>query len=59
MNNAMQVLYPFRDGFPLWQGRPVNTNREAACFIAKLGGNEIHAEICEKWGGWTVREVFV
>jgi hypothetical protein len=32
------------------QGRPVNSNREAACFIAKLGGNEIHAEICEKWG---------
>jgi hypothetical protein len=27
------------------QGRPVNNNREAACFIAKLGGNEIHAEI--------------
>jgi hypothetical protein len=33
-----------------YQGRPVNSNREAACFIAKLGENEIHAEICENWG---------
>jgi hypothetical protein len=32
------------------QGRPVNSNREAACFNAKLWGNEIHAEICEKLG---------
>jgi hypothetical protein len=40
------------------QGRPVNSNREAACFIAKLGGNEIHAEIA-KSGGRTLCEVFV
>jgi hypothetical protein len=52
-------LMSYNYEFKLLQGRPVNSNREAACFIAKLGGNEIHAEICEKWAGRTKREVSV
>jgi hypothetical protein len=40
------------------QGRPVNSNREAACFIAKLGGTKFMQKFAKK-GGRTLREVFV
>jgi hypothetical protein len=33
------------------QGRPVNSNREAACFIAKLGGGTKFMQKFAKSGG--------
>jgi hypothetical protein len=39
------------------QGRPVNSNRETACFIAKLGGAKFMQKFA-KSGGRTLREVF-
>jgi hypothetical protein len=33
------------------QGRPVNSNREAACFIAKLGGTKFMQKFAKSGGG--------
>jgi hypothetical protein len=39
-------------------GSSVNSNREAACFIAKLGGTKFMQEFAKSWVR-TKREVFV
>jgi hypothetical protein len=35
----------------VFQGRPLNSNVEARCFIEKVGGNEFHTLIFSKVGG--------
>ena len=35
----------------LWQGRPLNVNHEAACFIGKTGEEVEKGALCLKLGG--------
>ena len=47
----MTNTYLFRGKRCFIQGRPLNSNVEARCFIEKVGGNEFYMLIFSKVGG--------